>query len=185
MKKIVSLIAIVLFAAGALHAQEDDQSLLKNKWLVGGAVGFSKDNNSGTETTDFSILPSVGFFLENDFAIGLSAGYEQTKVKIDGISSKKEFYGVLPYARKYWFPASKLMPFAQGDVRLGWAKDSSADNFAWGVNLRPGLTYRLNDSIAFDAIIGRFGYDNEGKDSDNYGFGLDLTELKLGIIVFL
>ncbi len=184
MKKIVLLMAMGFIAVSNLHAQEGEE-LLKGKWMVGGSFGFSKDNNSGTETTDFSILPSVGIFLENDFVVGLSAGYEQSKVKIDGVSSKKEFYGVLPYARKYWFPASKLMPFAQGDVRLGWAKDSSADNFAWGVNLRPGLTYRLNDSIAFDAIIGRFGYDNEGKDSDNYGFGLDLNELRLGIIIFL
>lgn len=184
MKKLVLFAAVVLFSTAGLFAQED-QEPLKGKWLVGGSFGFSKDKTSGTETTDFSLLPSVGIFLENDIAVGLRAGYEQTKIESAGVTSKKEFYGVIPYARKYWFPASKLMPFAQGDVRLGWAKDSVDDTFAWGINVRPGLTYRLNESIAFDATVGRFGYDNQGKDSDNYGVGLNLDDVSLGIIIFL
>ncbi|RAV30328.1 outer membrane beta-barrel protein [Sinomicrobium soli] len=180
MKKLVLFAAVALFSCAGLFAQED-QEPLKGKWLIGGSFGFEKDKTGSSERTDFSLLPSVGVFLENDIAVGLSAGYEQTKIN----SEKKEFYGVIPYARKYWFPQSKLMPFAQGDVRLGWAKDSADDTFAWGINVRPGLTYRLNESIAFDATVGRFGYDNEGEDSDNYGIGLNLNDVRLGIIIFL
>lgn len=195
MKKIVIAISLLLFVI-TLNAQEKND--LTGKWLISGSVGYTKSKNeSGGKKTDFLILPSVGYFIKNDVAVGLSLGYEHhksdhlfyTQNSEDELipqrhSTTSEFYGFLPYFRKYWFPHSELMPFAQTDIRLGHYKFDDDAVFVYGFNIRPGLTYRFNDSIAMDATIGSLGYDHYDDNSNTYGLSLSLDDIKIGVIVF-
>mgnify|MGYP006129396223 CR=1 FL=1 len=156
---------------------------LKGQKTIGGAIGFDKNEKGGVETTQFDIAPKIGFFLEDDIEIGAAIGYTQLKTN----KAKDETYGVSPYARKYWMPEARFMPFAQGDVLLGWGKDNSSNDteFAWGLNVRPGFMYRFSKSVAFDTTIGRIGYNNNGgDDNEDYGVRFDLREIKLGVVLF-
>ena len=194
MKKLV-LSALALCAFTFANAQEKttvdevkDMLLsrpvtnLKGQKLFGGAIGFDKEETGGVETTRFDIAPKIGFFLADDLEIGASAGFSQTEIN----NAKTTTYGVSPYARKYWMPEARFMPFAQGDVLLGWGEDANDDTeFAWGLNIRPGFMYRFSKRVAFDTTVGRFGYNNRGGDNnEDYGVRLDLREVRLGVVVF-
>jgi outer membrane protein len=194
MKKLV-LSALALCAFTFANAQEKttvdevkDMLLsrpvtnLKGQKLFGGAIGFDKEETGGVETTRFDIAPKIGFFLADDLEIGASAGFSQTEIN----NAKTTTYGVSPYARKYWMPEARFMPFAQGDVLLGWGEDANDDTeFAWGLNIRPGFMYRFSKRVAFDTTVGRFGYNNRGGDNnEDYYVRLDLREVRLGVVVF-
>ena len=154
---------------------------LKGQKTIGGAIGFDKDEKGGVETTQFDIAPKIGYFLEDDIEIGASLGYSYTKVN----GNKTDGFGVIPYARKYWMPEARFMPFAQGDVSLGWADNGSGSNFEWGVNFRPGFMYRFSKRVAFDTTVGRIGYnDNVGDNNNNYGIRFDLSDINLGVVIF-
>ena len=155
---------------------------LKGQKTIGGAIGFEKEEVGVKETTKFDIAPKIGYFLADDIEIGTSVGYTQEK---EG-SNKDETYFVKPYARKYWMPEARFMPFAQGDVLLGWGEDNNNDSeFAWGINFRPGFMYRFSKRVAFDTTIGRIGYNNNGgDDNEDYGIGFDLNDLKIGVTIF-
>ncbi len=194
MKKLV-LSALAVFTFTFANAQEkttvDDvkdillsrpTTNLKGQKIVGGAIGFDKDETGGVETTQFDIAPKIGYFLEDDIEIGASAGFSQTEIN----NAKTKTYGVSPYARKYWMPEARFMPFAQGDVLLGWGEDASNDTeFAWGINFRPGFMYRFSKRVAFDTTIGRIGYNNNGgDDNEDYGVRLDFSNVNLGVVIF-
>jgi hypothetical protein len=154
---------------------------LKGQKIVGGAIGYEKEELDGSETTKFDIAPKLGYFLEDDIEIGASVGYSYTKK--DG--AKKDGFGVIPYARKYWLPEARFMPFAQGDVRLGWIDNGGGSNFEWGVNFRPGFMYRFSKRVAFDTTVGRIGYnDNVGDDNSDFAIRFELSEIKLGVLIF-
>lgn len=92
MKKIL-VIAAVLFCGLTAYAQKQAGSI-----LIGGQFSLSTDSKKvdfkGTETTDaktldFSIRPSVHYFLTDEFAIGGSIGYNFNKELID---TKEDLY---------------------------------------------------------------------------------------------
>jgi outer membrane protein len=193
MKKLL-LSALAVCAFTFSNAQEDtvDQvkdflmsrptTNLKGQKTIGGAIGFDKDETAGKETTFFSIAPKIGYFLADDIEIGASAGFTQTEFS----GAKTKEYGVSPYARKYWMPEARFMPFMQGDILLGWEDvESSGADFKWGVNIRPGFMYRFSKRVAFDTTIGRIGYnDNVGDDNKDYGIGINLNNVNLGVTIF-
>ena len=152
---------------------------LKGQKIVGGAIGFDKVEGKKEE---FSIAPKLGYFLEDDIEIGAAFGY--TNIKEGG--KKTKTFGVSPYARKYWMPEARFMPFAQGDVLLGWEEiNNSGFDFKWGINIRPGFMYRFSKRVAFDTTIGRIGYnDNVGDDNSDYGINLNLRDINLGVVIF-
>ncbi len=169
---------------------EDQPSTnLAGQKVIGGSIGFGTDENAkvngietGIEVTAFNILPRIGYFLKDDLEIGAALGYSQR----DGDDYKEEKYAISPYARKYWMPEARFMPFLQADVSLGWSKIDSGDSeFAWGANVRPGFMYRFSKKVAFDTTIGRIGYnDNGGDDNANYGVNLNLSNVNLGVVIF-
>ena len=155
---------------------------LKGQKTIGGAIGFDKDETAGKETTFFSIAPKIGYFLADDIEIGASAGF--TQIEFSGAKTKE--YSVSPYLRKYWMPEARFMPFMQGDVLLGWEDvESNGADFKWGVNISPGFMYRFSKRVAFDTTIGRIGYnDNVGDDNKDYGIGINLNNVNLGVTIF-
>ncbi len=161
---------------------EDQPSTnLAGQKVIGGSIGFGTDENAGNEVTEFNIAPRIGYFLKDDLEIGAALGYSQRDASV-----KFENYFISPYARKYWMPEARFMPFLQADVSLGWSKINSGDSeFAWGANVRPGFMYRFSKKVAFDTTIGRIGYnDNGGDDNANYGVNLNLSNVNLGVVIF-
>ena len=116
---------LCLFTAASLKAQTESGTI-----FVGGGFGF---NNNKTETVDgnatvgynrsttISVIPQVGFFIADNFAIGASVVYSSnTNEDIDGDLVKNSDLQFTPFAR-YYVPMTELLSlYGQGSLGIGF-----------------------------------------------------------------
>ncbi|MDR6370296.1 outer membrane protein [Chryseobacterium bernardetii] len=190
MKKILLAGAVALF--GLSNAQ-----IAKGTTYLSGSVGYSQveSNNGNDKKENFNVLPTVGYFVNTNLAIGLGVGYQTEKNTLTttlgntvGESiTKQPAFVVAPFVRKYWTLSDKLYFFGQLAVPMQFGKTETETNSQTtvgnstvytststeakytkiGVTVKPGLDYFLNKNWSIEATIGEFGYSNyKPKDGD-------------------
>jgi opacity protein-like surface antigen len=193
MKRIVLMGAVALF--GLSNAQ-----IAKGTSYLSGQVGYyhSEKNEFGTERKNdvIRILPTAGYFVNNNLAVGLGIGYKNavTKYKVSGFGSLNTIeikdtdnaFVVAPFVRKYWTLSDKLYIFGQLQVPLEFGKEKvdfnsegdggdpilsapfkQKNNYTnIGVNIKPGLDYFVTKNWSIEATIGEFGYNTYKRDID-------------------
>ena len=193
MKKLLVASAIALFSLS--NAQ-----IAKGTTYISGQVGYegSKNNNNDVTNDTFGIVPTVGYFVSSDVAVGVGVGYvsaSQTSPSVTGeVKNSTSAFIVEPFARKYWNIGEKLFFFGQLSVPMAFGNDKvkvegnevSNEKFSsFGVTVKPGLDYFLNNNWSIEATIGEFGYETakykNAESVDNYGFGLNLNSVTLGV----
>jgi hypothetical protein len=168
MKKLFSLIAVA-FVAMSVNAQV----------YVGGSLGidaWSSQKNAGDRSeTTFTILPEVGYNLNDEWAVGTVIGYVSDKwVGVNGISESAFTFN--PYARYTYLKAGKVSLFVDGGVDFTTA--SKADWTELAIGFKPGLAVSLTDNISFVSHLGFIGFDEfnpDGDDNNTTNFGLNLS----------
>lgn len=173
MKKIF-LTLMVLVAAVAANAQV---------W-VGGSLGFwtNSDAEGSQIKTSFNIAPEVGYDLSEDWSIALALGYTSEKPDDgDALTS----LSVTPYARYNVLKAGNFKLFLDGAVEIG-SVDYDDDSYsAWGVGIKPGIAYSLNEKFSLVAHMGFLGYqdaDDELTGIVDKGFGFNFSNnLSFGV----
>lgn len=195
MKKLLLASAVALF--GLSNAQ-----IAKGTTFVSGVVGFAQesDNNENVKESTFAIVPTVGYFVNTNLAVGLGVGYTNSNEKFEGDNyTTKDIHEAIvvePFVRKYWTLGEKLYFFGQLSVPMQFGnykyeetgEETTKDKYnSFGVSVKPGLDYFLNKNWSIEATIGNFGYqttkfDHEGaKSTDNFNFGLNLKEINFGV----
>lgn len=190
MKKILLAGAVALF--GLSNAQ-----IAKGTTYLSGSVGYSQEetNNGNDKKENFNVLPTVGYFVNTNLAIGLGVGYQTEKNTLtrtmgNTVSesvTKQPAFVVAPFVRKYWTLSDKLYFFGQLAVPMQFGKTETETNSVTtvgntvvtnststeakytkiGVTVKPGLDYFLNKNWSIEATIGEFGYSNyKPKDGD-------------------
>ncbi|WP_277115195.1 outer membrane beta-barrel protein [Chryseobacterium sp.] len=120
MKKILLAGAVALF--GLSNAQ-----IAKGTTYLSGSVGYSQveTNNGNLKTENFNVLPTVGYFVNTNLAIGLGVGYQTEKTTATTTTTignattvsenviKQPAFVVAPFVRKYWTLSDKLYIFGQ------------------------------------------------------------------------
>lgn len=182
MKKIflAALLSAACFTANAQTQQGD--------WFIGGAAGYSKGSlNSDTkESKTLVINPSIGTFVSNSLAIGISFGYTKADTETRYYSSDYEFISknkgracaISPFVRKYWkisggfsFFGEASLPVLFGKVESeSWVNDYNSyggynpdgynrletKQLSLGMALAPGFEYRVNNWLSVDAKMSLF-----------------------------
>jgi outer membrane protein len=106
--------------------------------------------SGSSETDTYKFMPAVGYFVANNFALGLSGNYSHS---VENIYKSNEL--VLMPTLMYYIPLkSSLRPYAQAG--LGYAKateksdidEESFSGYAFGGGL--GLAYFINENISID-----------------------------------
>ena len=148
----------------------------KGNFSIGSTIGFSsasskvtqENESSGTSevtrpnSSQINIAPSVGYFILDDFAIGISMDYTFNNVVEEGEEKVKDsdlLFG--PFAR-YYLPLGDDMAFIlEANVGFGNATDVAningdnqsikANIFAFGVG--PGFTIISGEAIGLEALI--------------------------------
>ncbi|PWN71727.1 opacity protein [Chryseobacterium phosphatilyticum] len=189
MKKILLAGAVALF--GLSNAQ-----IAKGTTYLSGQVGYSQteDNNDNTKVENFKVLPTVGYFVDTNLAVGLGVGYKtkkntettSTTTTVFDAEKTKSAFVVAPFVRKYWTLADKLYIFGQLEVPMEFGQNkvegtttttiggntattssSTKNNYtSIGVNVKPGLDYFLNKNWTIEATIGEFGYNTSKENVD-------------------
>ncbi|MXS71809.1 outer membrane beta-barrel protein [Flavobacteriaceae bacterium W22] len=198
MKKILLAAAVVAF--GLSNAQ-----IAKGTTYVSGVVGYSstENNNDDTKVENFAVVPTVGYFVAPNLAVGLGVGYASANEKETFQNGFDKYtqsaFVVEPFVRKYWTLSEKLYIFGQLSVPMEFGNEKMEENLnnttvsnkvnynAFGVSVKPGLDYFLNKNWTIEATIGEFGYstfkyDVDGaKNVNNFNFGLNLANVGIGV----
>ncbi|NAS31048.1 outer membrane beta-barrel protein [Flavobacteriaceae bacterium R38] len=190
MKKIL-LGAFMLFSVMLQAQEEENQGFQKGDFFISGNVSFSTFNNSDidVDVTSFSILPSVGYFISDHFALGASLGYSSTKNETAFTeTTDNSFTGgvfgqyVFTPAKKFSFTGTLALNYLNTDFDTPGGGDASIDTFQ--ASLAPGIYYFLSKSFAITSSVGVLSYQNIGGDADASSFTLSLNpdNLNFGLL---
>lgn len=175
MKKILLTLALAAFAMTA-NAQ----------LVLGGNVSASHDNThttnyvSGTTENSFSIMPKIGYWLNDNMQVGVQLGWQYDYLRryagdADTYRSTSDptiTFGsqptivFAPYFRYNVANWKNFTVFAEAQLNLGLHLESSTyntvgsvttnngDNYtSFGINVVPGLNYSFNEHISMDLYV--------------------------------
>ncbi len=181
MKKIMMTLAAVAVAA-TMNAQV----------YLGGSIGFESTSQDGNSETFFSIMPEIGYNLNEDWAVGIVLGYGESRDKANKTTiDKVKSFTISPYARYTFVKFDKVNLFVDGVVSYTNIKqtnsltntDSKTNIFS--VGLKPGVAVNLNEKLSFVAHAGFLGYTNskteDEKAINNVALGIDASSLSFGV----
>ncbi|MFY1046468.1 outer membrane protein [Chryseobacterium sp. GP-SGM7] len=136
MKKILLTFTVLM---GALSSAQ----ISKGTVYLSGQAAYSKsgNENSASQYENFKILPTAGFFVAQNLAVGLGVGYTHQKtfqqeiLTIGNIywnhlrDDKNSAFVASPFVRKYWILSDKLYFFGQLEVPLEFGKRESYESY--------------------------------------------------------
>jgi len=125
MKKVLLTLTAIAGLTIAANAQTE-----KGKIMVGGQVGFetSKVKDIDLKNNSFSINPTVGYFVSDNWAVGTGVGYNWSKTESNKENSTKvDAFQVAPFVRKYT-AEGPVRFFAQLSVPMAWGKTTVESN---------------------------------------------------------
>jgi len=170
MKKIMMTLAAIAVAA-TMNAQG----------YIGGSLGFASQSYDGNSTTVWSIMPEVGYNLNEDWALGVAVGYGESGKGDDKIKTFK----VSPYVRFTPVKLDKVNIFIDGGFGYTNVKQGDASVNQWQFGLKPGVAINLNDKLSFVSHFGFLGYEYDkakGADKGVNTFGFNLgSEVSFGM----
>lgn len=206
MKKILLTLALAAFAFTA-NAQ----------FVIGGNIGFSHDADyddnytaayRSQANTDITILPKVGYQLNDDMQIGAQLGwnYNYTRnymgAKDSYTSTPQSAIVIAPYFRYNLLKWKKFNVFCEAAISFELGLESkthtfvngsevagspakNGDNYtSFGIGVVPGLNYAFSNSFSMDIYVNLASiYWNatsyDGHADHMWGFGANMSEQTL------
>lgn len=169
MKKLLTLAIVALSAVGFAHAEDFTVNVNTNNIYVGGSVGVWR--NITDHSTQASIMPEIGYNVNDKVAIGTTLGWEHNHSadKVD-----YNMFEIAPYLRYNFVKAGKVSVFVDGSVEVGLGRTSYAGEHSdlaatYGIGLKPGIAVSLNKHFSLVAHLGFVGYDGANKAARNGG----------------
>lgn len=156
MKKLFLTMLTGLAVTLGVNAQSTDKGTV----ILGGNISydFSKTIDVDGNKQHYAILPHIGYFVQDNFALGLGLGYagETTKSPSDIKTSLGEF-AISPYARYFKgdgpvkFFGQLAVPMAWGTHHVDGNKTGSTERY--GVALSPGIAYFPTNKLGIEFSV--------------------------------
>ena len=153
---------------------------------VGGSLGFETTSHDGDTNSRLTLIPEIGYNLDENWAVGIAFGYGQTKnteeVTVGGttaeVSVTNKKFVINPYARYTFAKFDKVNVFVDGGLEYAHYDNGGSKSNAFGLGVRPGVAVNLNDKLSFVSHFGWLGYKYQKDDYDGAKaantFGLEL-----------
>ena len=206
MKKL--LLSLIAVSALAFTTQAQTE---KGKFSLGGDVELNSDKAQGAAKSNisFTVLPTVGYFVADNFSVGTGVGYEFAKAYVGAgataSSLKNTAFVVSPFARYYKgiteqfkFFGQLSVPMSFGNTKVG---DANGDNFTKvskdtnvGVALSPGFAFFPSKKFGIEFSVNGISYndatlkdnnDNKIGGSKNFNVGANFFAPKIGVQFYL
>lgn len=177
--------------------------------MIGGNIGVDHTNNhtndyvTGTASTDFSIMPKIGYWLNDDMQVGAQLGYQYNYTRNYGgdvdsyLSNNGSAIVIAPYLRYNVARWNNFTVFCEGQLRLTLGMESHTYNSVtdnttdWGdsytqigINVVPGLNYAISEKISLDLYVHLLGIHanfmtDDGSGAHSFGLGANANEQTL------
>ncbi len=202
MKKVI-LVLVVVVSTSLVNAQKRktvqsspstssfssrNMGYNKGDFFVSGSFGYVAKDNGVSKDGTFGFAPSLGYFIKEKIAIGASLGFKNTSTTPSGGSSSSvSEFGVGVFGRYYINPSSQFSLFGQAGLEFASQSQSGGGSSAtrFGLALKPGLNYFVSDRFSLEATLGEVGFTSRsgggGNSTTDFNFGLDLTQLGIGL----
>lgn len=185
-RKLLQVVWMLFFGAGMLSAQISEQG----NFVLGSTFGFSTatskiSKNSadtdvsgdGPSSTQISFAPNVGYFVLDNWSIGIGMSYTFSRVEdpnLNNIEDANLLFG--PFTRYYLPLEDDKAFFLQADFGFGNATDQldvgggletiKTNIFAIGIG--PGFTIVSNEAIGIEALL-KYNYARSDFDTEANG----------------
>ena len=168
MKKLTAVLLFVAFISTAFAQTE------KGKFLIAGSsdINFTflkthieRDDyeSDPVKTSSFELNPLLGYFLNNNFAVGIESPVTYTMEKQDGDVVKSKSLVVGPFARVY-LGNKNVKPFVHGAFGFGKSKDDIDFDYVQYPDqlvktklsvyeIAGGLSFFLNERFALELSV--------------------------------
>ena len=143
--------------------------------MVGGVFQIysaSQQNNDDYEYSEVGFSPSFGYFVSDNFAVGLSIGFNSTKQDNGATSQKNTAFSFGPFARYYKFTSNEQFAFfAQAGLNFGSGKydqtpGGESKNSYVNFNVSPGFAYFFNNHWAAELAFTGLSITSEDPNKD-------------------
>ena len=154
-------------------------------WYSGGQVTFGRttESASGVKSTQVTVLPEIGYNVQDNFALGAILGVSYRKSG----GEEKTVFKVNPYARYTYFDSERVSLFIDGGVDFGIGRAHGSTAVEYGIGLRPGVSLNLSDKFSLVAHVGFLGYQGGNRPAkhngaaENWGLDLNSDNLRVGV----
>lgn len=122
--------AIVAALLCAAAARGEDRFGARGQVVPFGGIGYSHSAGNGLSSDSVSLAPGVLWFVDDGFALGLSAlfGYRSLSQPTPGFPSttSKTSFGATPMAAAAFPLSERVAFFPQAGVSYSWLRDTSS-----------------------------------------------------------
>ncbi|MES2544404.1 MAG: outer membrane beta-barrel protein [Bacteroidota bacterium] len=157
MKKVILTVAAI-FAFGFANAQDKKDAsgfgFTSGDVFIEGSVSFdsTNDKNTETKTNDFEVNPKVGYFLNDNFAVGAELSFGSGKTEVAGTeTAKTSSLGIGVFGRYYFLNlGERFKTYTEFGFGLTNEKDDIADvkTTGFGVGAGLGMNYFVTPKMA-------------------------------------
>ncbi|MDN4754347.1 hypothetical protein QYZ87_07375 [Porphyromonadaceae bacterium W3.11] len=190
MKETISRVVIILIILSVspiiLNAEDDKTNIHDHhaEWFIGGVASIWHDNKE--ESTSLHLHPELGYFISDDWAVGVLLGYGLHK---ESEGRKVQEMRVAPFVRYYYLHREPFNLYLDGNVGFNTQRVGSEPwQNGFEVGIRPGACLDLTEGLCLCLRMGFLGYrDNffsgEEPGISANGFGIHFTpeELMIGL----
>jgi hypothetical protein len=162
MKFLFTISLICLFTINA------NSQLTEGIWLLGGTASLYSTKNTystdvANQTSDnlqIGVAPSVGYFIADKFALGLSSTYTKSKVEVTsvgGLYTNENRFDFGPFARYYFLNIDKqynLLADINYQYGLYWFTPRKGDRHTLSASI--GTVVFFNSSVGFELLFGYY-----------------------------
>jgi hypothetical protein len=183
---------------------ESNAQIMKGTSVISGDLyaqyRTSEDNSGTSKYLDFSIAPSIGYFLAQNFSlnIALSASYTNstTPSSLGPLGDSKnnslgyyfspsvKFYKTV--TDKFYFNLQVFFLYGLRDEKYtppgGSESKTSYTDMSMGI--RPGFSYFVTDRIAFTSSLGTIGYSMTNDNTNDKKAGQFITNFGFNSLYF-
>ena len=180
---------------------ESNAQIMKGTSVISGdlyAQYRTNEDNAGTSKyLDFSITPSIGYFLAQNFSlnVALSASYTNytTPSALGDSKNNSLGYNFTPYIKFYKTVTDKFYLNLQVFFLYGLrdekytppgGSESKTSYTDMGMGIRPGFSYFVTDKIAFTSSLGTIGYSLTNDNTNDKKAGQFITSFGFNSLYF-
>ena len=168
MKKLILSLTVVVALALSANAQTE-----KGKWILGGAAAYEsgKSGADAKASQSLSIIPNIGYFVSDNFALGTGIGYSYQKTGFSSSTGQNSAVVINPFGRYYVSLSDQFKFFGQASVPLSFGTVKSVDvngntgaktgsSTSIEVALSPGFAFFPTKKIAVQLALAGIAYRN-------------------------
>lgn len=181
MKKILvtAILFFIFVSAGTVHAYN---------WYAGTSLGFnSSDTDSDNSSSDFSIMPEIGYIINDKFDVGIGGSFATSTAETAGVSEDATEWGITPFVRYAAYRSGRFTLYARAQIGYSAVDyDTADDESTFSAGLAPVVEFAVSDRITLFTSLMFIEYSktDAGDDSTTYfGINADMNDLIIGFSV--